>query len=161
MIVGNPTALKVGRRVLLVSYVSMGEWQTFDAMLKVDEGKAVQELMYRSLHRADPLISRRAARRWTRRAAADLMHLICALSIPPAVQGLAVSDKESARSMKTTYRMLSRIHGWTPAEISDMSPAQIYSYQMGGPDGTGIQKMTGAEYQSFRARRGMAVGGLN
>lgn len=149
----------MGRRTLLVSYVSMGEWQTFDDMLKVDEGQAVLELMFCSLHRADPLITRRTVRKLTRRAATELMHLICALSIPPAKRGIApvISDKEATRNMKTVYRRLSMQHGWTPQQISDMSPLQVYLYQLGGKDGSGIEKMTGAEYQAFRARQG----GLN
>jgi len=72
-----------------------------------------------------------------------------------------VAAKEVERNEKTMYRLLSKMYGWTPEEIGNMSPAQLYSYQMGGKDGTGIEKMTGAEYRSFRARRGMSVGGLN
>ena len=155
-ITGSPSACKVGRRTLLVSYVSMGEWQTFDDMLKVDEGQAVLELMYCSLHRADPLITRRTVRKLTRRAATDLMHLICALSIPPARKGIdyVISDKEATRSMKTVYRRLSMQYGWTPDQISGMSPLQLYLYQLGGKDGTGIVNMSGGELRAFRAQRG-------
>lgn len=164
-IMGSPSAYKFGRRLLLVSYVSMGQWQTFDKLLKLDEGRAVLELAYFSLHRADPGITRRKVRRLMRntKAAAGLMTLICELSIPTTIKGLTsdISDKEADRNIKTAYRQLSMLHGWTPAAISDMSPVQIYQYQAGGKDGTGIQKMTGAEYKSFRARRGMGVGGMN
>ena len=159
-ITGSPSAYKVGRRVLLVSYVSMGEWQTFRDLLKVDAGRAVLELMYCSLHRADPFFTRRTVRRlMNKKTAAGLMRLICELSIPPSIKGLnaVIFDKEAERTMKTAYRRLSIIHGWTPAEISDMSPIQVYSYQLGGKDGSGIEKMSSGEYKSFRARRG----GLN
>ncbi len=141
--------------MLLVSYVSMGEWQTFDDMLKVDEGQAVLELMFCSLHRADPLITRRTVRKLTRKAATELMHLICGMSIPPAIKGFAavVSDKEATRNMKTTYRKLSIQFGWTPEQISGMSPLQVYLYQVGGADGTGIQKMTGGEWQRFQSKQ--------
>ncbi len=158
-ITGSPSACKVGRRTLLASYVSMGEWQTFEDMLKVDEGQAVLELMFYSLHRADPLITRRTVRKLTRRAATKLMNLIIALSIPPVIKGVAavVSDKEATRNMKTTYRRLSMQYGWTPEQISGMSPLQVYLYQVGGKDGSGIQKMSSGEYKAFCARRG----GLN
>lgn len=141
---------------MLVAYVSMGEWQTFSEMLKLSEPQAVLELAYFSLHRADPGITRRKVRRLMRntKAATGLMTLICDLSIPKITgQDGTVPDKEADRNIKTAYRQLSMIHGWTPAAISDMSPVQVYQYQMGGKDGTGIQNMTGAEYQSFRARR--------
>lgn len=156
LITGSPVALKVGRRVLFVSYVSMGEWQTFSELLKIDEARAVVELAYYSLHRADFGITRRRVRRLLRntKRAAALMALICELSIPKLKGPTGeMSDKEAGRGMKATYRQLSMMHGWTAKEISDMSPVQIYQYQMGGKDGTGIVKMTGAEYQSFRARR--------
>ena len=141
--------------MLLVSYVSMGEWQTFDDMLKVDEGQAVLELMVCSLHRADPLITRRTVRKLTEEEATELMHLICGLSIPPVIKGIAavVTDKEATRNMKTTYRRLAMQYGWTPEQVSDMSPLQVYLNQVGGTDGTGIQKMTGAEWQRFQSKQ--------
>ena len=160
LITGCPSAYKAGRRMLLVGYVSMGEWQTFGELVKLDEGRAVLRLAYWSLHRADPTMTRRKVCRLMRNTkfGAALMTLICDLSIPKiAGQDETPSDKESDRNVKTAYRQLSMMYGWTPAAISDMSPVQIYQYQTGGKDGTGIQKMSGAEYQSFRARRG----GLN
>ncbi len=160
-ITGSSSVYKVSsRRSLLVSYASMGDWQTFSEILKVDEGRALAELVYRSLNRADPTVTRRAVRRLMRRQSdaimAGLITLICALSIPPTPRGAPaeVSDKEADRNMKTVYRRLSTMYGWTAAEISDMSPVQVYQYQLGGKDGSGIVKMTGAEYKSFRARLG-------
>lgn len=141
---------------MLVAYVSMGEWQTFSELLKLSESQAVLELAYFSLHRADPHITRRKVIRLMRKTkfAEGLMTLICDLSIPKSTESNgAIPDKEADRNLKTAYRQLSKEYGWTAAEISNMSPVQIYQYQMGGKDGTGIKKMTGAEYQSFRARR--------
>ncbi len=159
-ITGSPTVFKTGRGVLLVSYVSVGEWQAFGDMYEVDKSRAVVDFLYYSLHRADPTMTRRAVRRWTRRHSqdqqSDLMDLICKLSIPKTPKGATgtrASPADTARNMKTAFRLLSKMYGWTAAEISDMSPAQIFSYLSGGKDGTGIVKMSGPEYQSFRARR--------
>lgn len=161
-IIGSPIAFKAGRRVLLVSYVSVGEWETFGSMVESNEGQAIRELVYRSLYRADPTVTRRGVRwlMWRHRAAlTGLVELICTISLPKQLEGLApaTAAKEVERSMKTTYRLLSRQYGWTAAQISDMSPSQLHSYQMGGKDGTGIEKMTGPEYRSFRAQRGIEV----
>lgn len=157
LITGSPVALMVGRRMLMVGYVSMGEWQTFSGMVKLDESKAVNELFYFSLHRADPFITRRKVRRLMRKYKSHmthLMNLICELSIPTKTgKEVMMSDKEADRNIKTAFRQLSMTFGWTAQKISDMSPVQIYQYQMGGKDGTGIQKMSNAEYKSFRARR--------
>ncbi len=162
MIAGSPTVLKVGRRTLLVSYASMGEWLTFGELVKSSEGQAMRNLIYCSLHRADPTVTRRGV--WLfvwlhKKALAALVDLICTISLPKMPEGVtpASAAQEVERSMKTTYRLLSRMYGWTPAQISDMSPAQLYSYQMGGKDGTGIEKMSGPEYKSFRVSRGLEI----
>ncbi len=165
-IMGSPTGFKVGRRVLLVSYVSVGEWQTFGELLKQDEAQAVLELIYCSLHRANPALNRRSVRWWVRwhsKVLASLVEFICVISLPKMPKGITpvTAVKEAERSMKTAYRLLSRMHGWTPAAISDMSSAQIHSYLSGGKDGTGIEKMSGAQYRSFRAQRNMNFGGPN
>ena len=161
-ITGSPTVFKTGRSLLLVSYVSVGEWQVFGDLYEVDKARAVIDFLYYSLHRAEPTMTRRAVRRWTRRHSqdqqSDLMDLICKISLPKPPKGntaTAESPAEADRNMKTAFRLLSKIYGWTAAEISDMSPAQIFSYLSGGKDGTGIVKMSGAEYQSFRARQGL------
>ena len=165
-ITGSPTAYKFGRRVLLVSYVSVGEWQTFGELVKLDEKRAVAELVYYALRRATPANARPRMWWWARRykkALTGLVALICKLSMPAIPEGntpIAIA-KEAENNMKTAFRQLSMMYGWTPAEISDMSPAQLSAYMSGGKDGTGSEQMSGAEYKSFRARRGLPVGGLN
>ena len=164
-IIGNPLPFKIGRKTLLVSYVSVGEWQVFGELLKQDETQAVLELVYYSLYRGGNTISKRAIRklvRWYPTKLTSLIELICEISLPK--QKIKETDNtententenigEADRNLKTVFRVLSKQHGWTPAAISDMSPAQIFLYLAGGPDGTGIVKMSGQEYQSFRARR--------
>ncbi len=163
---GSPVAFKAGRRVLLVSYVSVGEWEAFGELLEQDEAQAVLELIYYSLHRANPALKRRSVRRWVRwhrKLLSSLVNLICTISLPKAPKNAApaIAVKEAERAMNTAFRVLSRMHGWTPADISGMSSAQIHLYLSGGEDGTGIRKMSGAEYKSFRAQRGVHSGGLN
>lgn len=163
-IVGHPVPFRVGKKFILASYVSVGEWQTVADLLEIDEHRAVMELVYCSLHRAMPTITRRKAygwARWHKGHLLSLIGLICEISLPPtpgSKDGPTEATGDAERSMKTAYRVLSRTHGWTPAEIGGMSTAQLHSYLSGGKDGTGIEKMSGAEYKSFRARRN---GGLN
>ena len=129
---------------LSVSYVSIGEWQVYGELMKQDESRAIVELVYFSLHRASGVTRRKS--RWLawryRKTLSALIELICEISLPK-IPGSATSmpEKETARNIKTVYRVLSRMHGWTPKQISDMSPAQIYSYLCGGQDGTGIKKV--------------------
>jgi len=128
---------------LPVSYVSIGEWQVYGELMKQNESRAILELVYYSLHRASGVTRRKA--RWLvwrhRKTLTALIELICEISLPkiPDSTGNVPKD-EAARNIKTVYRVLSRMHGWTPKEISDMSPAQVYSYLCGGADGTGIMK---------------------
>ena len=162
-ILGSPVAFRAGRRVLLVSYVSVGEWETFGELLEQDEAQAVLELIYYSLHRANPALKRRAVRRWVRwhrKLLSSLITLICKLSLPKASKDTApvTAIEVAERARNTALRVLSRMHGWTPAQISGMSSAQIHLYLSGGEDGTGTRKMSGAEYKSFQAQRS---GGLN
>ena len=194
-ITGSPTAYKVGRRVLFVSYVSLGEWQTFGELVKLDEKRAVEKLVFWALRRATPTITCRFARRLVRRydiwvgwlyvclilhffsrrlerclikwcakrsekcskPMIGLIELLCKLSMPdiPQASTPVAIAKEAECSMKTTFRQLSRMHGWTPAEISGMSPAQFSAYASGGEDGTGTMKLDygSSEYNSFCAQR--------
>lgn len=167
-IMGSPAVYRVGRRVLLVSYVSVGEWQTFGELVKEDEGRAVTQLVHWSLQRATPGCHLPCLRWWNKKALAGLVEFICNLGMPllpkektSQQQDAQTPGRESDNDMKTAYRQLSRLHGWTAKEISDMSPAQIHSYLSGGKDGTGIEKMSNAEYKSFRAQRGLSIGSNN
>lgn len=175
-VVGHPVPYKIGRRrSILVSYVSMREWQSFGDMLQLDDVEAVLELLYYSLRRAEPTTTRKRVRRLAKKYAKQLLALvdrICDISLPKLKKGktgaLPGADKTappsdpsrsgSERNIKTVYRLLSRMHGWSPQQIGDMSPAQVYIYLTGGPDGTGIVKMSNSEYQGFLAAR---RGGLN
>lgn len=153
-IIGNPIPYKVGRKVYFVSYVSMGEWQMFNELLQMGNNRSVLELIYYSLHRGNSAVGRRNIRWLVRRhtkALLALIDLICEISLPKLKikDEVGVESKDAERNMKTVYRLLSRMHGWTPSQISEMSPAQVYSYLMGGPDATGIVKMSDLQYQRF------------
>lgn len=162
-IIGNSVPIRIGKKICLFSYVSMGEWQTFDALLKQDDIEALRYLVSCSLHRGDPSIDKREAERLIKRNAASITSLIdsiCKISLPKirikeTEEETVTDEKEYERNIKTVYRILSRMHGWTPSQISDMSPAQVYSYLMGGTTGTGIEKMNSMQYQSFLGSRGM------
>ncbi len=143
---------------LRVSYVSVGEWQTFGAALETDEVRAIREFIYCALHRAEPAVTRRWVRWWMRlhnAAVAPLVEFICNISVPdlPKADSPDRSVKEATREVESVFRVLSKMYGWAPDQISNMSPAQIHSYLSGGEDGTGIVKMSGAQYKSWRARR--------
>lgn len=161
-IIGNPVPVQVGKKVYLVSYISMGEWQTFMEFLRQDAIEALEFLVYCSLHRADPTIKEKAVGNLLRKYASSISFLIdtiCGISFPKVNLGgmekLVIGEKETKRNVKSTFRILSRMHGWTPQQISDMSPAQVYLYMMGGSTGTGIEKMNSLQYQAFLASRGV------
>lgn len=164
-IVGHPVPYKIGRKTYLVGYVSMGEWYVYRELLKVDKTQALLEFIYWALRRgmgnAPPAITRRKVRRivrWHPKSLLGLVDLIHEISLPkikaPEAGVIDPEALDSAHNQKIIFRTLSRIHNWTPQQISDMSPVQIYSYAMGGEDGTGRLKMSGAEYKAFRARGG-------
>lgn len=166
-IMGSPSAFKLGRRVLLVSYISIGECQTFGDLLEQSKTLAVRELLYYSLHRANPAITRRAVR-WlylshSRKTLSALINFICVISLPEVSQDSTplIATAEDGRDTKLMYRRLAKMYGWTPAEISDMSPAQIHLCLSGGDDGSGIQKMSESEFKSFQKLRSTSLGGLN
>lgn len=161
-ITGSSISLAVGGKLYLLSYVSMGEWETFSDMLlqgPKDE-EALEYLIYCSMYRADLEITKEAVAKLLRKHSRSVLKIvdkICKVSLPPKTSKKEeVTSKETKeRNLKSTYRILSRMHGWTPKQISEMSPAQVISYLAGGETGTGLAKMTGSEYRSLLASRGM------
>lgn len=159
-VIGNPVPIRIGRKVYLVGYVSMAEWQTFgELQKKMLTRYSLSYLLYASLHRADPQITKRSIRhlfRWHKKHITTLIETICDISIPEIKKKeQKVSDKDNERNTKTIYRLLSRMHGWPPSWIDDMSPMQVHVYLTGGSTGTGTQKMTDEQYQSFLLARRM------
>lgn len=162
-IIGNSVPIKIGFKVYLVSYVSLAEWETFDGLVhRGSKGKQfLSYLIYCSLHRADSTITKRKVRslmRWHKAMMVLLVATIRDISLPPDKLSkdteVSIDVKQAERNMKTILRILSRMHGWTPQQIGSMSPAQIFSYLMGGKKGTGIEKMSSEEYQNFLHNRG-------
>lgn len=163
-IVGSSVPIRIGKRVYLVSYVSMREWETFNELLRSNDLESLNYLIYCSLHRADSTVRRKVVKRLLKRHSAvitSLIDIICSMSLPKMKvkngeeEETTIDEKDYERNVKTVYRILSRMHGWTPEQISGMSPAQVYSYLMGGTTGTGIEKMNSMQYQSFLAGRGV------
>lgn len=159
-IIGNSIPCKVGRKVYLMGYVSMGEYQVFRELFKKDEIEAVMMLVCYSLIRGGSVTGnvRRKLNRIIKKRPAilvTLVDIICKLSLPivKIKDGDDGGDDES--NIKTVYRLLAKHFTWTPPEISVMSPAQIFISLTGGPDGTGKMKMTDAQFASFQANRGI------
>jgi len=163
-IIGNPVPVKIGFKLYLVAYVSLSEWETFEALVRRDskDGQFLFYLIHCSLRRGDPTITKRKVRkliRWHKAMMVLVVSIIRGMSLPVSklsknkdVKVPELDTKQAERNMKTICRVLSRIHGWTPQQIGGMSPAQIYSYLMGGKSGTGIEKMSSEEYQNFLSR---------
>ena len=145
---------------LLISFISMGEWQIFGDIIKINEKLAMREFLYFSLNRANPLITRRKVRflmfRY-RKSLTSMINAICKMSVPEVKDDKqhVENAKEAERNVKTLYRQLSMMYTWTPVQISNLSPIQIQAYLTGGKDGTGIVKMSNVEYQAFRRGRSM------
>ena len=152
---------KVGLKTYLVGYVTMSEYQVFRDMFKADETAAVLELVYYSFRRGGSIhgnIRRKILRMIKRKPPLllTLVNLICKLSLPDIKkkEGEA-EDIDEVESIKTVYRLLAKAFTWTPQQISDMSPAQIYISMTGGPDGTGTRKMSWQQFAEDRAKRGL------
>ena len=160
---GSSISLLVGDKVILVSYVSMSEWDTFSDILLLEskEGEGLLYLLWCSLKRADASVTQEQVKKIIAKYPEYIKILIdkiCDLSLPKIsdkkIEQKEISLEERERNIKSTYRILSRLHNWTPQEISDMSPFQICSYLMGGKTGTGLEKMTGEEYRRLLSARG-------
>lgn len=155
-ITGSNVPLKLGDEIYLVSYVSMAEWETFnDLLIQKSEGdEALSYLIWCSLQRAGCKIDKKKVLSKFAKHLDVLVDTICKASLPNLkVTKIKVNRKEQEINLKASYRVLSRMHGWTPEQISSMSPAQIFLYLVGGKTGTGIEKMTDAQYANLLASR--------
>jgi len=140
----------------------MGEWDTFNDILLLDtkSSEALVYLIWWSLRRADSTVTKAEVEKLLvdhPEVATLLVDKICALSLPVVDKPppkRSVSESERKRNLKSTYRILSRLHNWTPPQISQMSPAQVCSYLLGGKTGTGLEKMTSEEYKQLLAAKG-------
>lgn len=163
-VAGNsiPFRLKNGN-MLLLSYVSLGEWQTLKEILDQTverDSFVVHYLIGCSVRRGGSSLNARKTRHLMRKNKSRLpamINVICKLSLPSiSTPSNAKSKQDTAKNEKIVYRVLSRIHGWTPQEISVMSPAQVHIYLMGGSTGTGTEQMTSSQYQQFMSERGLS-----
>lgn len=155
-IVGNPVPCKVGRKTCLIGYVSMGEYQVFRDMFKVDSPEAVLTLICYSLVRGGSVTGniRRKLKQWSRKdpdILVRIVEIICKLSLPKVKTKDGDEDTgNTEQNIKTVYRLLAKNFTWTPEKITAMSPAQIFISLTGGPDGTGVAKQSWAEFGANR-----------
>ena len=161
MIGGSYVPYYIGRTVYLLSPVSISEWETYEMLISKD---MAWYLIYCSLHRANKSVTMKQAKRivrWHKESATYMIKVICSISLPPDKEYDSKelpSAKEVVQQIKVLYRTLSRLFGWTPQQISQMSPLQLYDYMIGGEDGTGVVRMSPAQYQQFRHSRELKNG---
>ena len=161
-IIGNNVPCKVGRKVYLAGYVSMSEFQTYNLLVGIDEVRALRKLLYYSLNRGNQLSERKVNRLIRKHPEAKLpiLETIFSLSLPklpPQDEEEPTGDiQKNEADERTVYGLLAIRFGWTPAEVGDMSPAQIFLTLTGGPTGDGTKKMSWSEFgeQNARRRRG-------
>ncbi len=87
-----------------------------------------------------------------------MIKVICSISLPPESKekdSVKTTTKEIINQIKIMYRILSKTHTWTPQQISDMSPLQLYCYMTGGEDGTGTARMSPEQYNKFLQARNL------
>ena len=156
MISGSYVPFYVGRKPYLLAPVSIAEWETYELLQAKD---MAWYLLYCSMSRADNTITKRQIKRFIllhRNTIAYMVKVICSISLPPETKNdndTPPTNKEILNQVKTMYRMFSKLYGWTPPQISKMSPLQLYHYMTGGEDGTGVARMSPAQYEQFRQAR--------
>jgi len=166
---GTPILFEINRRIYRAGYVSTQEWELFDAYMQIDRlDLGIIYLLTCSFTRGGEQITQRRIRRLIKFHSAmitELVTRICKLSLPEKKHKKKSGDEQSEnkvvpnvtqllRDIKTLYRTLSRLYGWVPNQINNLSPAQIFIYLSGGKDGTGTKKMSGEEFQAFKRSRG-------
>ncbi len=157
--VGHPVPFKMGKHSLLVGYVSMKEYYTCQEIDKEDNFEATKMLIYYSLCRADPKITKKEVERLIKKQpdfVYKLVGLIEKISLPTVeIKEGGDSEEKQQDNLKTVYRRLAKEYQWTSEQVGSLSPAQIFLYLTGGEDGSGIQKMSATEYANYRAKRGL------
>lgn len=159
-IIGNPVSFRIGRKVYLIGYVSMGEYEIFREVFAEDEGEGLMTLITYSLARGGSIKKniRKRIKKWIKKDPDILVRIIDRIheiSLPSISLNEIEEKKEkedSEQNIKTVYRLLAKHFTWTPEEITKMSPAQIFISLTGGPECTGVMKQS---WEEFTANRGM------
>lgn len=152
MIGGSYVPFYVGRKLYLLAYVSIAEWETYELLKDKD---MAAYLVYCSMHRANTLITMSHVKRlirWHRQHVIYMIKTICSISLPPKSKDKKEKEptsREIVSQVKTMFRLFSKRYNWTPSQISQMSPLQLYEYMAGGEEGTGVVKMSPAEYAAY------------
>ena len=155
-IIGAPVPCKVGRKIYLVGYVTLGEYQQYLDMFAEDRVESTVRLIVYSLVRGGSVTGniRRKLKRWLKKDSTvvdRMLDIIDKLSLPQII--IDKDDKDRVEKVvdmeahhKLVYRLLAKYFTWTPQEITAMSPAQIYISLTGGPECTGVVKQSWAEF---------------
>lgn len=156
MISGSYIPFYVGRKPYLLAPVSIAEWETYE-LLQAKE--MAWYLLYCSMSRANVTITKQQIKRFIllhKKTVPYMIKVICSISLPPESKKKNESTptaKEIVNQVKIMYRTLSKTYGWTPQQISKMSPSQLYDYMIGGEDGTGVMRMSSTQYAQFKQAR--------
>ena len=156
MIGGSYLPFYVGRKPYLLAPVSIAEWETYELLQAKD---MAWYLLHCSMSRADVNITKRQIKWFIllhKHTVNYMIKVICSISLPPEAEKdgkTPPTTKEIVQQVKIMYRTLSKTYGWTPHQISQMSPLQLYDYMTGGEDGTGVARMTPAQYARFKQTR--------
>ncbi len=156
MISGCYIPFYVGRKPYLLAPISIAEWETYELLQAKDRA---WYLLYCSMFRANVNITKQQIKRFIllhKKTVPYMIKVICSISLPPESKKddkPPPTTKEIVRQVKVMYRTLSKTYGWTPEQISQMSPSQLYDYMTGGEDGTGIARMTPEQYAKFKQSR--------
>ena len=146
-----------------MGYVSMREYQSFRELFVEDEVEGIILLISYSLQRGGSIRGdvRKFLKRMVGKAPDSLVKMVekvHEISLPV----LSISNNEMEemvkdevaleKNIKTTYRLLAKQFTWTPEEISQMSPAQIFISTTGGPNCDGTMKQSWGEFAANRDR---------
>jgi len=154
---------RLSGKLLLLRPATLSEILTFEHLFA--EGyreQAVKFLIESAVQSGGDFKTRKKALKHTLKYKSYITKLvdqICDISLPEYKNRSEETTKDSGNTnidySKTVCRLLAKLYGWTAEQVENMSPKQIHIYLTAGKSGTGVEKMTSAEYQEFKTMRGM------
>jgi len=150
-------------RLLLLRPATLSEILTFEHLYT--EGyreQAVKFLIENSIQPGGDFKTRKKALQHVlkhKRYITKLVDQICDISLPEYERSKETTEDSNNTNIdysKTVCRLLAKLYNWTAEQVENMSPKQIHIYLTAGTSGTGIEKMTPAEYREFKLMRGLS-----